>query len=152
MELFDFATWLGTVGGIVGLGLGVMLWAYRGRGSLAVLFTQAVTAEPSVAAAPRWQQGLEAFAQGDYRRARDRFSAVTRSQPDCGAAYHNLALALANLRQMDEAVAYLLQASERYGATGDRAALNLIKQHLTALKQYRDAIAGAPEPEANSNA
>ncbi len=150
MELFDFVTWLGTVGGIVGLGLGVMLWAYRGRGSLAVLFTQAVAAEPSVAS-PCWQQGLEAFAQGDYRRARDRFSAVARSQPDCGAAYHNLALALANLRQMDEAVACLLQASERYGARGDRPSLNLIKQHLTALKQYREAIAGAPEPEASSN-
>jgi len=141
MEVFDLAMWLGTVGVIVGGSLGIMLWAYRGAGSVDVLFERAVTADVAREAQPIWQRGLSAFASGRYRQAREQFSRALRSQPDCGAAYHNLGLVLANLRQDDDAVTCLLQASDRYAARGDRAALELVKQHLLALRARKEAAA-----------
>lgn len=141
MELFDLLTWLGTVGGIVGGSLGIMLWAYRGAGSVEVLFERAVMAEVAREAEPTWQLGLAAFASGRYRQAREQFGRTLRSQPDCGAAYHNLGLVCANLRQDDDAVTCLLEASDRYAVQGDRAALELVKQHLRALRARKEAAA-----------
>lgn len=143
MELFDLAAWLGTMGVIVGGSLGVMLWAYRGAGSVDVLFERAIAAEVAREVQPSWERGLAAFASGRYRQAREQFRRVLRSQPDCAAAYHNLGLVFANLRQDDDAVTCLLQASDRYAIQGDRAALELVKQHLIALRARKEAVAQA---------
>ncbi|NJO20573.1 MAG: tetratricopeptide repeat protein [Spirulinaceae cyanobacterium RM2_2_10] len=145
MELFDLITWLGTIFTIVGLGLGAMLWAYRGAGSVDVLFDQPVAADIARDAQSVWQLGLAAFAGGDFRQAKEQFSRVVRSHPDCGAAYHNLGLVHANLRQDDDAVACLLQAGDRYAAADDGAALGLVKQHLSALRVRKEAMVAARE-------
>ncbi len=142
MELFDLITWLGTIFAIVGIGLGTMLWAYRGAGSTDVLFEEPVTAVDG-AASQAWQPAVEAFTRGNYHRAKDQFSRVLRSQPDCAAAYHNLGLVLANLRQDDDAVACLVAAGDRYAAETNGPALNLVKQHLTALRVRKDAYAAS---------
>jgi hypothetical protein len=52
-------------------------------------------------------------------------------------AYHNRALALANLRSDDEAVADLIRASELYQQQGTGFAIDTIKQNLAALKQRK---------------
>jgi tetratricopeptide (TPR) repeat protein len=131
------------LGSILLLGLGVMLWAYRGSGSRAVIFPVPValpeSSQPASAAVEQpFQAGVKAFQAGDYRRSLACFQQVTQVDPASPEARHNLGLALANLRQDNEAVASLVRAGELYAQQEKGEAIALLKQHLELL-QGRDA-------------
>lgn len=121
--------------------MGVMLWAYRGSGSTAVLFPEAVPLTSALAsdragnkARDYFQQGCEAFERGKYRQACDRFTRAIEQLDNLPEAYHNRGLAWANLRQDDDAAVNLLRASELYGEGENLAATAQIKQQLEAIK------------------
>jgi tetratricopeptide (TPR) repeat protein len=124
---------------IAGSSLGVMVWAYQGAGSVAVLFAEVmpVPSELSGTSQQLFQEGIGAYITGRYRRALDRFTQVTSQSPDCTAALHNLGLTLANLRQDDKATKYLLQAADRYLEADDKASAELVKQQLTKLRSRK---------------
>ncbi|MCC5897915.1 MAG: hypothetical protein JJU32_08360 [Phormidium sp. BM_Day4_Bin.17] len=113
-------------------GMGVMVWAYVGSGSQAVLFPDPVPSQTAEAEA--FQAGCNAFSQGDYGVAIDAFETELRSHPKHPEAYHNRGLAFANLRQDDKAVENLLKASQEYAEADRPDALALLREQLQALK------------------
>jgi tetratricopeptide (TPR) repeat protein len=124
---------------IAGWGLGVMVWAYQGAGSVAFLFSEVmpVPAELSGASQQWFQAGIAAYIRGRYRRAIARFTRAAAQQPPCGAAIHNIGLAWANLRQDDKATTHLLQAAELYHQANDPASIGLVKQQLGKLRSRK---------------
>lgn len=112
-------------------GMGAMLWAYTGAGSREILFERPVeTDDPP----PEFANGCEAFRQGRYRQALSAFETCVRQRDNFAEAYHNRGLALANLRQDDDAVANLLKAADLYAETDRPDALNDVRDGLSALK------------------
>jgi Flp pilus assembly protein TadD len=141
MELSHFFAWAIAISLVAGLATGIMLWAYRGSGSTAILFTALVPLSSSLEgdragnkARDYFQQGCEAFGQGKYRQGCDRFTRAIQQVEDFPEAYHNRGITWANLRQDDDAVVNLLRASDLYGERGNMAAIAQIKQQLEAIK------------------
>lgn len=121
------------------IGLGAMIWAYKGAGSVAVLFKEPLNPSPIPTdaggeVAELFQQGIEAYQSGAYRRAVDHFSAAIQKDDTFAEAYHNRGLALANLRQDAEAVRNLMKAGDLYLEQGNQDAIVLLKQHLEVMK------------------
>jgi hypothetical protein len=122
MELSHFFAWAIAISLVAGLATGIMLWAYRGSGSTAILFTALVPLSSSLEgdragnkARDYFQQGCEAFGQGKYRQGCDRFTRAIQQVEDFPEAYHN-------------------RASDLYGERGNMAAIAQIKQQLEAIK------------------
>jgi tetratricopeptide (TPR) repeat protein len=135
----SFWIWLLVLLGIAGFGLGTMVSAYWGKGSVAVLFPEPVglgepvsTVNPE--AASRFQQGCDAYGTGQYRQAVVQFQAALQLDPNLAEAQHNLARATANLRRVTEAIAELVKASELYSQQGNGAMLAQLKQDLETLR------------------
>ncbi|MGL5059206.1 MAG: hypothetical protein ACRC62_04415 [Microcoleus sp.] len=144
MELTNFIAWCVIAIVALGIGLGTMTWAYVGKGSISVLFPEPILKMPefpatdaSSKATVDFQQGIEAYQSGNYRKAKDEFSRALRRVETLAEAYHNRGLVLANLRSDNEAVADLIRASELYQQQGNDSAIALIKQNLAALKQRK---------------
>jgi tetratricopeptide (TPR) repeat protein len=144
MEVTNLLTVITLLSLVAGLGLGIMVWAYQGSGSISVLFTEVMPVPDGLSAiGQQWfQAGVTAYIRGQYRRARDRFTQVAAQHPTCAAAIHNLGLTYANLRQDDQATKHLLRAVELYlqndapnFADPDSAAL--IKQQLRKLRSRK---------------
>ncbi|WP_017659883.1 hypothetical protein [Baaleninema simplex] len=124
---------------VLGVGLAVMLWAYEGAGSQAILFESPVERRPLADdVAPVFHRGCEEFRAGDYRKAANTFAGCLASNPNLAEAYHNRGLAFANLRQDDDAVEDLLLAGDRYGKEDRPAELAAVKQALAAIKARKD--------------
>lgn len=113
-------------------GMAVMVWAYAGSGSRAVLFMAPIPAQESVGEA--FDDGCQAFTAGEYAQAIAAFERDLRSHPDHAEAYHNRGLAFANLRQDDKAVENLLKASQCYADADRPEALEQLRSQLQALK------------------
>lgn len=144
MELTNFIAWSAIVVTALGIGLGTMAWAYVGKGSIAVLFKEPILNLPEFPATDvgskasvYFQQGIEAYQLGNYRKAKDKFSSALQLISTLAEAYHNRGLVFANLRSDDEAVADLIRASEFYQQQGNGSAIVLVKQNLEALKQRK---------------
>jgi len=144
MELTNFIALSVIVALVLGIGLGTMTWAYFGKGSISVLFKEPILTYPEfpdtdsgTKASVYFQQGIEAYQSGKYRKAKDKFTSALELISTMAEAYHNRALALANLRSDDEAVADLIRASELYQQQGTGLAIDTIKQNLAALKQRK---------------
>jgi tetratricopeptide (TPR) repeat protein len=144
MELTNFIAWSAIVVTALGIGLGTMAWAYVGKGSISVLFKEPIlnlpefpATEAGSKASVYFQQGIEAYQLGNYRKAKDKFSSALQLISTLAEAYHNRALVFANLRSDDEAVADLIRASELYQQQGNGSAIALVKQNLEALKQRK---------------
>jgi tetratricopeptide (TPR) repeat protein len=139
MEFRNFFIAIGTLGLVAGLGLGIMIWAYTGAGSVAVLFQEVMPVPTGLPEAQQqlFQQGIAAYIAGRYHRATERFTQVAQQQQDCVAAVHNLGLACANLRQDDRAARALLKAAEMYLKQGDTASAELVKTQLLKLRQRK---------------
>ncbi len=135
MELGNLIIAIVTLGLIATSGLGILIWAYNGSGSVAVLFREVMPVPAELTATDQllFQQGIAAYITGQYRRSAERFSQI-RSHP---AALHNLGLALANLRQDDRATRELLNAAAAYQEIDDRPTIELIKQQLTKIRQRK---------------
>jgi tetratricopeptide (TPR) repeat protein len=137
----SFWIWLIFLILIVGIGLGAMLSAYWGKGSVAVVFPEPIAAEnmpvPTLNpdAATVFQQGCEAYRTGHYRQAVEWFSQALHLDPQLAEAYYNRGRASANLRRITEAVADLVKASELYLEQGNVAPIAQLKQDLELLKQ-----------------
>ncbi|MBE9031781.1 hypothetical protein IQ266_18770 [filamentous cyanobacterium LEGE 11480] len=139
MEPGKLITAIGALGLVASFGVGIMSWAYKGAGSVAVLFREVMPVPKTLAASgqPLFQQGIAAYITGQYRRAAERFEQVLKQQTDCAAAAHNLGLAHANLRQDDRAARDLLKAAELYLQQDDRASADLVKRQLEKLRQRK---------------
>jgi tetratricopeptide (TPR) repeat protein len=144
MEITNFIAWSVIAVAALGIGLGTMTWAYAGKGSISVLFPEPILSIPEFPAtdagsktAVDFQQGIEAYQSGNYRKAKDKFSSSLERVATLAEAYHNRGLVFANLRSDNEAVADLIRASELYQQQGNGSAIALIKQNLEALKQRK---------------
>lgn len=144
MELTNFIALSVIVVAVLGIGLGTMTWAYFGKGSISVLFKEPILSSPEFPATDAgskasvyFQEGIEAYQSGNYRKAKDKFSSALQLVSTWAEAYHNRGLACANLRSDDDAVANLISASEFYQQQGNRFAIDIIKQNLVALKQRK---------------
>jgi tetratricopeptide (TPR) repeat protein len=133
----SFWVWLIAVSLIASLGLGAMLSAYWGRGSVVVIFPEPIVAEPvptlDSEAATQFQQGCDAYRNGQYRQAVTRFSQALQRDPAFAEACHNLGRATANLRRITEAIANLVKASELYSQQGNGEMLAQLKQDLEVI-------------------
>jgi tetratricopeptide (TPR) repeat protein len=121
---------------VASVGIGVMVWAYLGSGSVSVLFTEVNPVPPSLpdASQPAFQTGIRAYIRGHYRRAIVSFNRVIEQQPRCAAAQHNLGLAYANLRQDDRATLHLLKAAQLYAEQRNPVGVVFVKSHLQTLQ------------------
>ncbi len=144
MELTNFIALSAIVVAALGIGLGTMTWAYVGKGSISVLFKEPILNFPDFPATDvgskasiYFQQGIEAYQSGNYRKAKDKFSSALQLISTLAEVYHNRGLVLANLRSDGEAVADLIRASELYQQQGNGSAIDLVKQNLEALKQRK---------------
>lgn len=126
------------IGIVTIIGLGSMIQAYSGSGSLAVLFTEPIAPNPlptlNPDAAAQFQQGCEAYKRGKYRQAGDRFTKAAQMDETFAEAFHNLGLVTANLRQDNNAAQHLLLAGERYLAQSNTTGYDQVKQALGLLK------------------
>lgn len=146
METISFWIWLISVVAIVGIGLGAMVFAYWGKGSVAVVFPEPIVSEPlepsenasgeasENLAVAAFQRGCEAYRQGQFRRAIDGFSAAIQQNPELAEAYHNRGRAIANLRRVTDALVDLVKASELYLQQGNSEKFAQLKQDLATLK------------------
>lgn len=144
MEIASFLTWFILVVVVAGVGIGAMIYAYLGAGSLSILFEQAIPlpatvpdSEAGTEAQVQFQQGYNAYQQKNYRQAIDYFSRAIQQVSTLAEAYHNRGLAYANLRQDDQSVVNLLSASELYGQQDKGEQLILLKQHLEAIRERK---------------
>ncbi|TVP66506.1 MAG: tetratricopeptide repeat protein [Leptolyngbya sp. LCM1.Bin17] len=135
-QLMELGIWLAVVLGILGVGMGSMLWAYRRPLGNSVLFAMPVldlSLPLSDQVRKAFQSGCDAFQQGRYGPAMEAFSRVVSLEPACAEAYHNSGLAYANLGNDGLAVAALVKASDLYNQQGTQAGLVLVKQQLEQL-------------------
>ena len=116
-----------------------MIYAYRGQGTISVLFTQPILISSQTEATVMLKQGCEAFLAGNYQQAINKFTETIQSNSNMAVAYHNRGLAFANLRQDDESVANLLQAAELYLQEGNQPAIAIVKKNLELLKARKDS-------------
>ncbi|MFM7427840.1 MAG: hypothetical protein ACKO7W_23050 [Elainella sp.] len=136
----SFWIWLSVLLGLASFGLGTMISAYWGKGSVAVVFPAPVGLGEPVStvnseAASQFQQGCDAYQAGQYRQATARFQTALELDSDLAEAQHNLARATANLRRVTEAIAELVKASELYSRQGNGAMLAQLKQDLETLRR-----------------
>lgn len=140
MEILPFVTWFGVVAIALGVGMGSMLWAYRGKGSPQILFTDAVLMSPRLRktdAASTFHQGYDAFQAGNYLEALMAFSEVIQNVPNSAEALHNRGLVLANLGKDNESVRDLVLATEVYAERNNGTAIALIRKQIKSIK-HRD--------------
>lgn len=140
METLSFWIWLISILTIAGFGLGAMLFAYWGKGSVTVIFDEPLmlpasqVSDSNPEAEAQFQQGCAAYQQGHYRRAIHLFSQAIQLDPQFGMAYHNRGRAVANLRRVTDALGDLVKASDLYLQQEQTAELALLKQDLATLK------------------
>ncbi|MDY7008271.1 MAG: tetratricopeptide repeat protein [Cyanobacteriota bacterium] len=141
METAKFLTWLLFFGLISSIGIGAMIYAYRGKGSISVLFTEFISTSSSIPseAEVNFKQGCEAFQKGNYQQAINEFTEALKNNSTIAEAYHNRGLAFANLRQDDESVENLLQAGELYIKQKNQDAMMILKKNLELLKARKEA-------------
>ena len=120
-------------------GIGSMIWAYQGSGSIAVLFLEVIPPPIALEESNRrsFETGVRDYCSGHYRRAIGSFTQVIQRSPNCPEAHHNYALAMANQRQDDKATAAFLKTADLYVKQDDRAGVDLVKSHLIALRQRK---------------
>jgi hypothetical protein len=144
----ELMAWMIVVSGILGLGMGSMVWAYRRPLGNRALFPTPI-AEPSVPIADKarrkFDEGCEAFRRQRFVGAVERFTEVMELEPDCAEAFHNCGLAYANLGTDGLAARALVKASECYDRQGTKSGLDLVKQHLQQLAQRPQQTASSPQ-------
>lgn len=148
METANLLTVLTATTLVAGIGIGSMIWAYVGAGSVVVLFQDPISPSSQTSAddsAKAFQQGCLAYKAGQYRAAIEHFNQVIQLNATFAEAFHNRGLAFANLRRDDDATRNLLKASELYLERGDRSSMTVIKQNLEALKQRKQAREAAKQ-------
>ena len=120
-------------------GVGSMVWAYQGGGSVAVLFLEVIPPPIALEGPSRrsFETGIRNYCSGQYKQATTAFAQVIQRSPDCPEAHHNYALAMANQRQDDKATAAFLKTADLYVNQGDRNGVDLVKSHLIALRQRK---------------
>jgi tetratricopeptide (TPR) repeat protein len=132
----ELITWLVVVFGILGIGMGTMLRAYRRPAGARVPFPAPVR-ELSVPLSDRardsFQTGVATFERGRYAQAIGQFTQVLATEPACAEAIHNGGLAYANLGNDNLAVQALLKASDLYAQQGTQAGLERVKYALEQL-------------------
>lgn len=139
------------LGLVASVGMGSMIWAYQGAGSVTVIFREVVPlsegqqANLSEEMRSSFQRGVSEYCRGQYRRSAGLFAQVLKGNPEVGEAWHNSALCLANQREITKATRAFLTAAEVYTKVGDRASAELVKQHLQLLKRKVKPEAVKPE-------
>jgi tetratricopeptide (TPR) repeat protein len=139
METPNLPIVIAVLASVAAIGIGSMVWAYSGSGSVTVLFREIMPVPSGLGedAINRFQRGIGLYLGGRYRKAIDCFNEVLQQEPQLAAAYHNRGLCLANLRQDDGAVLSLLKAADLYLAAADRDSAGLVKQQVLALRERK---------------
>lgn len=144
MEITSFLTWFFLIATVAGVGIGVMIYAYVGAGSVSVLFQDPIAlplslpdSEAGTEAAVQFQQGYSVYQTGNYRKAIEYFTQAIQQVSTLAEAYHNRGLAYANLRQDDDSVVNLLSASELYGQQENTEKLAILKQNLEEIRKRK---------------
>ena len=137
MEMLNFLALFSVVAIALGGGIGIMVWAYKGSGSQAVLFVDAVLMSPALKktdVASTFHQGYDAFQAGNYQSAFESFTEVIQAAPECPEAYHNRGLVLANLLKDNQAVKDLAIAANLYAERENGTAIGMIRNQLEQIK------------------
>ncbi|MGG6293039.1 hypothetical protein ACQ4M4_01340 [Leptolyngbya sp. AN02str] len=140
METTNFLAWVLLIGGVGTFGLWVMLWAYRGSGSRAVVFGDPIDLPPPTVETEEYETlkaGLVRFREGAFSQAIAQFSKAILLDTQFAEAYHNQGLTQANLRQDGDAVRSLVKAGELYLEQGNPAGYERVKADLQQLKSAR---------------
>ena len=144
MEITSFLTWFLLIATVAGVGIGAMIYAYVGAGSVSVLFQDPIAlplslpdSEAGTEASLQFQQGYSAYQTGNYRKAVEHFTQAIQQVSTLAEAYHNRGLAYANLRQDDNSVVNLLSASELYGKQENMEKLAVLKQNLEEIRKRK---------------
>jgi tetratricopeptide (TPR) repeat protein len=144
----ELIAWLVVVSGILGVGMGSMVWAYRRPLGNRVLFPSPVPA-PSMPvqdkARKQFEAGCEAFKRQRFVKAVEQFTQVMELEPNCAEAFHNCGLAYANLGTDGLAARALVKASEYYDRQGNKAGLDLVKQQLQQLAERPHQTGTTPQ-------
>lgn len=136
----EFGIWLVVVLGILGLGMGSMVQAYRRPLKNVVLFPVPLSQSSqslSETTQAEFAAGCRAFTLGQFPRAIEAFTTVIEREPACGEAVHNVGLAQANLGNDGLAVRALLQASGQYDQQDNRPGFDQVKRQLEQLAERR---------------
>ncbi|WP_088892500.1 tetratricopeptide repeat protein [Leptolyngbya ohadii] len=138
MEPLPFTLWILVIGFIFAFGVGSMVRAYRGTGSLKLIFVDVIQPTPTPTlneeAALEFEKGCTAFQEKQYRQAIAHFQQALRLDPTFAEAFHNCGRATANLNQVTEAIGELLKASDRYLEQDNQTGLDRVRQDLETLK------------------
>jgi hypothetical protein len=79
MEITNFLTWFVCIGLMASVGISAMIYAYRGQGTISVLFTQPILISSQTEATVMLKQGCEAFQVGNYQQAINEFTETIQS-------------------------------------------------------------------------
>jgi len=126
--------------GLTGFAISAMVKAYN-QPIDEIPFPNATIDQPSLplsqACLALFISGVGTFKAGDYRKAKDQFTQVLEQEPNCAEAFHNLGLSYANIGDNDKALRSFLKASDAYDQQDTKEGIDLIKQHLETLKNFR---------------
>lgn len=137
METPNFIIWAVVVFGIAGFAVVSMVNAFRTPITVAP-FPDSAIDRPSIPLAEAAMTGfvgaVGTYKAGDYRGAIEQMTKVIELEPNCAEAWHNIALAYANVGDNNKAVRSFLKASDAYDTQGTKEGIDRIKQDLAALK------------------
>lgn len=137
MEIPNFLIWAVVVFGIAGFAITSMVSAFRTPISQ-VPFPDSAIDRPSIplseAAMAGFVGAVGTYKAGDYRGAIEQMTQVIEQEPNCAEAWHNIALAYANVGDNSKAVRSFLKASDAYDQQATKPGIDRIKQDLAILK------------------
>jgi tetratricopeptide (TPR) repeat protein len=138
MELSNFIIWAVVVFGVAGFAIVSMLSAFR-RPIDAIPFPDGMIESPSIpldsAQLSAFAIAVEKYRAADYRSVIEQLTPVVEQVPNCAEAWHNIALAYANVGDNNKAVRSFLKASDAYDQQATKSGIDRVRQDLERLKQ-----------------
>ncbi|MEL6139473.1 MAG: hypothetical protein AAFQ61_11320 [Cyanobacteria bacterium J06626_23] len=91
----------------------------------------------------QFELGVQAFQASRHADAVDEFNRVIAQEPSCAEAFHNRALAQANLGKLNFAIPDFLRANELYDQQGTKSGVEAVMVALETLSQRGDRARGS---------
>ncbi|MEO0768903.1 MAG: hypothetical protein AAFY72_05645 [Cyanobacteria bacterium J06649_4] len=137
MEFSSSLIAIATITGLTGFAIGIMVKAYK-QPIAEIPFPNAVIEQSSLplstGASQAFVGAVGTYKAGDYRGATEQFGEVLKQEPNCAEAFHNMALAYANIGDNDKALRSFLKAGDAYDKQNTKEGIDRIKQELKTLK------------------
>jgi len=90
-----------------------------------VLLVTAPSSRAEVAPSPKWQEANDAYQKGDWKKAAEAYSAITKTEPKSGRAWYRLGASRAHLGKLEEAIASYVKADELTNRENPRISYDL---------------------------